>query len=196
MKVFNIHTWSRAALLALPVFAIQVAVTQVQSDFGLTPLASAIAAEEKAKKPQEKTRRTPALRNKVYEKLAQAQEAAEAKDWKKARKVLDDMIESGGKNALNSYELANVHNLYAFVYYSVEDYAGALREYEKVVAQPDIPLAMETNTKYTIAQLYFVQEQWGKGINALMEWFKVTENPPASAYHVQGKGQDPQGAVV
>jgi len=167
--------------------ATQVAVTQLQSDFGFQPLSSALAQEEK-KKDQRETRRTPALRNKVYEKLAEAQEAAEAKDFNTAAKVLDGMIASGGKKALNSYELANVYNLYAFIYYSREDYAKALQAYENVIKQPDIPLAMEVNTKFTIAQLYFVQEQWQKGINALLEWFKVTDSPNANAYVLLSQG--------
>lgn len=165
----------------------QLAVSQVQTDFGMSPFSSAVAQEEKAKKKQE-TRRTPALRNKVYEKLAEAQVAAEEKDWTTARDVLDRMIGAGGKKALNSYELANVYNLYAFIYYSAEDYANALKSYEEVVAQPDIPLAMEINTKYTIAQLYFVLEDWNKGIKALNVWFKATENPPANAYVMLAQG--------
>jgi len=189
MKLFKPQTWLRAALLAVPVVATQVAVSQLQSDMGVShPLSSAIAAEKAEKKPQRETRRTPALRNKVYEKLAAAQEAAEAKDMNEAAKILDGMIESGGKNALNSYELANVYNLYAFVYYSREDYANALKAYEKVVAQPDIPIAMEVNTKFTIAQLYFVQEDWAKGIKALKEWFAITENPNANAYVLLAQG--------
>jgi len=187
MKLFNTTTWTRAALLAVPVLAAQVAVSQLQSDFGVTPLSSAIAQEEKPKKQRE-TRRTPALRNKVYEKLAEAQAAAEEKDLKTAAKILDGMISSGGKKALNSYELANVYNLYAFIHYSNEDYAKALQAYENVVKQPDIPLAMEVNTKFTIAQLYFVQEQWQKGINALLDWFKVTDNPNANAYVLLSQG--------
>ena len=187
MKLFNPYTWTRAALLAIPVLTAQVAVSQLQSDVGMQPLSSALAAEEKKKDTRE-TRRTPALRNKVYEKLAEAQEAAEAKDYNTAAKVLDSMIASGGKKALNSYELANVYNLYAFIYYSREDYAGALKAYEQVVAQPDIPIAMEVNTKFTIAQLYFVQEEWQKGINALLEWFKVTETPNANAYVLLSQG--------
>ena len=187
MKLFRSYTWTRAALLAVPVLAIQVSVSQLQSDFGLAPLSSAVAAEEKKKDTRE-TRRTPALRNKVYEKLAEAQAAAEAKDYTTAAKILDGMIASGGKKALNSYELANVYNLYAFVYYSREDYANALKSYEEVVAQPDIPLAMEVNTKFTIAQLYFVQEKWQKGIDALLEWFKVTESPNANAYVLLSQG--------
>jgi tetratricopeptide (TPR) repeat protein len=187
MELFKPYTWARAALLAVPLLVGQVAVSQLQSDVGVTPLSSAIAAEKK-KKDTRATRRTPALRNKVYEKLAEAQEAAENKDLAKASKILDGMIASGGKKALNSYELANVYNLYAFIYYSQEDYAKALKAYENVVAQPDIPIAMEVNTKFTIAQLYFVQEQWQKGINALLEWFKVTESPNANAFVLLSQG--------
>ena len=187
MKLFNSRTWIPATLLAVPVVMTQLAVSQLQVDLGLQPFSGALAAEEKKPDTRE-TRRTPALRNKVYEKLAAAQEAAEAKDLSGAASILDDMIATGGKKALNSYELANVYNLYAFIYYSREDYANALKAYEEVVAQPDIPLAMEINTRYTIAQLYFVQEQWQKGIDALLDWFAVTEKPSASAYVLLSQG--------
>ncbi len=187
MRLFKPKTWTHAALMAVPVVAMQVAVTQLQGELGFQALSSAVAQEEKKKDTRE-TRRTPALRNKVYEKLAEAQAAAEAKDLNTAAKILDEMIASGGKKALNSYELANVYNLYAFIYYSREDYGRALQAYQNVVKQPDIPLAMEVNTKFTIAQLYFVQEQWQKGINALLEWFKITENPNANAYVLLAQG--------
>jgi len=188
MKLLKAQRWSKAALLAIPVVAAQVVLTQVQSELGLSPYASSVAQEEESVKPQQETRRTPALRNKVYERLAEAQAAAEAKDMATAQKVLDSMIASGGKNELNSYELANVYNLYAFIHYSREDYPKALQAYENVVKQPDIPLAMEINTKYTIAQLYFVQEQWKKGIDALNEWFALTQNPSENAYILLAQG--------
>ncbi len=187
MKLLNYQTWTRAALLAVPVLVTQVAVTQLQTDAGFKPMSSVLAAEKKPKDTRE-TRRTPALRNKVYEKLAEAQAAAEAKDMAGAAKVLDDMIATGGKKALNSYELANVYNLYAFIHYSNEDYGKALKSYEQVVAQPDIPIAMEINTRYTIAQLYFVQEDWTRGINALLKWFEMTETPNAAAYVLLSQG--------
>lgn len=186
MKLLRYQTWTRAALLALPMVVAQVAVTQIQRDTGFTPLGSA-SAQEKGKDTRE-TRRTPALRNKVYEKLAEAQAAAEAKDLAGAEKILDGMVAAGGKKALNSYELANVYNLYAFIYYSQENYGKALKAYENVVSQPDIPLAMEINTRYTIAQLYFVQEDWKRGIDALLKWFDMTETPNANAYVLLSQG--------
>ena len=44
------------------------------------------------KKEQRETRRTPALRNKVYERLAEAQVLAEEKNYAGAKEILDDMI--------------------------------------------------------------------------------------------------------
>ena len=179
--------WLRAALLALPLLALQLVVSQALMGDGYTT-GVAFAAEKKAEKKKQETRRTPALRNKVYERLSEAQVFIEAKQYAEAIEVLNRMEEAGGKRALNSYELANLYNLFAFVYYSQEDYKSALASYEKLVAQPDIPLAMEINTRYTIAQLYFVMEEWAKGVRALHDWFDVTETPSAQAFVLLGQG--------
>jgi len=171
--------------LTLAVATASVTLDRALPSVGL--LSSAVAQEEKKKDTRE-TRRTPALRNKVYEKLAEAQQAAEAKDFTLAGQLLDAMIDGEGKKALNSYELANVYNLYAFLRYSAEDFGGALKYYNLVIQQPDIPLAMEINTKFTVAQLYFVQEDWQKGIDALLEWFDLTDKPNANAYILLSQG--------
>ena len=151
-------------------------------------VSSATAQDDKAKQDKRQTRRTPALRNKVYERLAEAQGLAEAKDYAGAAAILNDMIAEDGKRALNSYELANVYNLFAFLAYATEDYPQSLRYYEQVIAQPDIPLAMEINTRFTIAQLYFVQEKWQQGIDAMLVWFDLNEKPNAGAYVLLAQG--------
>ncbi len=151
-------------------------------------ISGAVAQDDKPKKDQRETRRTPALRNKVYEKLAEAQTLAEEKDYAGAAVILNDMIAEDGKRALNSYELANVYNLFAFLAYATEDYPQSLRYYEQVIAQPDIPLAMEINTRFTIAQLYFVQEKWQQGIDAMLVWFDLNEKPNAGAYVLLAQG--------
>ena len=151
-------------------------------------ISGAVAQDDKPKKDQRETRRTPALRNKVYEKLAEAQTLAEAKDYAGAAVILNDMIAEDGKRALNSYELANVYNLFAFLAYATEDYPQSLRYYEQVIAKPDIPLAMEINTRFTIAQLYFVQEKWQQGIDAMLVWFDLNEKPNAGAYVLLAQG--------
>ena len=53
-----------------------------------------------------------------------------------------------------------MYNSYAFVYYAQEDYPKVIQAYRNVVAQVDIPLAMELNAKYQLAQLYFMVEDY------------------------------------
>ncbi len=183
---FRARVYYRAALWAVPVLTLQLVLGQIAGISGLSGIESAQAQEQK--KDTRKTRRTPALRNAIYEKLAEAQVLAEEKNLSGAARILDGMIAKGGKKALNSYELANVYNLYAFIHYSRDNYGKALTAYEQVVAQPDIPLAMEINTRFTIAQLYFVEERWQKGIDALLRWFKMTETPNANAYVLLAQG--------
>ena len=173
------------ALMTLP-----VASTALQPVFG--DLLPGIAQAAEDKKPKPPTRKTPAIRAKIFEKLNEAQVATEEKKYNEAIKLLNNLRDTEGRNSLNSYELANLYNLYAFVYFTQEKYKEALQAYENVIKQPDIPVAMELNTKYTIAQLYFVAEDYKRGVNTLLEWFKfkdqLGEDPGAGAYALLAQG--------
>ena len=148
------------------------------------------ATAQDAPNKERETRKTPALRNNIYEKLAEAQTFAEAKQYAEAEAVLNDMLDATSKKSkLNRYELANVYNTYAYLRYAVEDYDGALDYYQKVIDQrPEIPLALEINTLYTVAQLYFLQENWQKGIDTLNTWMSVTDTPSTNAYVLLANG--------
>ena len=161
-------------------------VTDQAFDAGLVSTAT---AQDVPKKERE-TRKTPALRNNIYEKLAEAQVFAEAKQYAEAEAVLNDMLDATSKKSkLNRYELANVYNTYAYLRYAVEDYDGALNYYQKVIDQrPEIPLALEINTLYTVSQLYFLQENWQKGIDTLNTWMSVTDTPSTNAYVLLANG--------
>jgi len=155
----------------------------------IVSVVSDAVAQENERKKQE-TRKTPALRNNIYEKLAEAQTFAEAKDYAAAEEILDEMLDATSKKSkLNAYELANVYNTYAFLRYAVEDYDGALNYYQKVIDQrPQIPVALEVGTLFTIAQLHFLQENWQKGIDTLNQWMAVTEIPSTNAYVLLANG--------
>lgn len=181
---------------ALLVLLAQLGAQQlsVSLDLGLVSGSLALAAE---KAPPEKTRKTPALRSEVYEQLAEAQELAEAGKTGEALKILDQLRDSQGRRALNSYELANMYNFYAFVYYQKEQYARTIDAYQKLLQQPDIPVAMESSTYYSLAQLYFVTENYSQAIRYLKDWFNMAENPQPDAYvllaqaYYQTKQYDP-----
>jgi len=155
----------------------------------IVSVVSDAVAQGNERKKQE-TRKTPALRNNIYEKLAEAQTFAEAKDYVAAEGILDEMLDATSKKSkLNAYELANVYNTYAFLRYAVEDYDGALNYYQKVIDQrPQIPVALEVGTLFTIAQLHFLQENWQKGIDTLNQWMAVTEIPSTNAYVLLANG--------
>ena len=173
-------SWATSVSLSLLVVADQA------FDAGFVSTATA----QDAPKKERETRKTPALRNNIYEKLAEAQVFAEAKQYVEAEAVLNDMLDATSKKSkLNRYELANVYNTYAYLRYAVEDYDGALNYYQKVIDQrPEIPLALEINTLYTVAQLYFLQENWKKGIDTLNTWMSVTDTPSTNAYVLLANG--------
>jgi tetratricopeptide (TPR) repeat protein len=147
-------------------------------------LASVSHAQAAEPRKERKTRKTPAMREKTYKKLSESRELAEADDFAGALRALDNLSRQRG---LNSYELAQMHNFYGFIHFSQENYAQAVRDYENVLAQPNLPLGMETSTIYTLAQLYFTQEDYLGAENQLRKWFTVADNPGPEPYILLGQ---------
>ncbi len=143
--------------------------------FALPTAPSAVAQEQQ----ERKTRKTPALREKVYKELTAAQELGEADQFGEAINVLDKLSR---QDDLNSYEKAQMYNFYAFIYFQQERYQDAIRAYENVRAQPDLPEAMETQAIYALGQLYFTVENYPKAIDLLEQWFRTATNPGAGPY--------------
>ena len=157
-----------AAVLTLLQVASPV-VLQTMGYPGVLP--GQVHAEEK-KKNTEKTRKTPAIRAKIFKKLEKAQAYSEAEQFDEALEVLDSLRAKSDK--MNGYEKATMWNFYSFVYYSQENYRKVLQAYSQVLAQaPDIPLQMEYQTKYQMGQLYFVIEDYPKATSTLEEWFTL-----------------------
>lgn len=171
----------RSTLFAAPLLLAPALSGVVLQDTVLSQFATGGAAFAQESKPQQKTRKTPALRENVYKKLAEVQEKTDVNDWNGALVVLNELKGDSGK--WNGYEIAQLWNYYGFVYYSLERYGDALRSYQQVVANPDdIPAGLETATLYTMAQLYFIQEDYKSAITALTQWMNVSPIVGADAY--------------
>ncbi len=147
-----------------------------------TALAQSNRSEQSA--TEQKTRKTPAMRESVYNKFAQAQEAIEVDDEAEAIKVLGQV--QNMKN-LNGYEIAMMWNTYAYIYFSQEKYAEAIDAYKNVLAQPELPYSLEYNTIYSLAQLHFVSEDYRTAIQYLSQWMQVADNPGPDAYIIMGQ---------
>lgn len=127
-----------------------------------------------------KTRRTPALKEKTYKALGEAQTKMEAGDYAGALAILDSLRADQG---LNSYERAMTWNFTAYVYSSQEKYQQSINAFKQVLAQPDIPEGLELQTLYSLAQLYLVSEDANEeAIATLKKWFSLAVNPAPSAY--------------
>ena len=127
----------------------------------------------------EPTRKTPAMRERVYARLSEAQECSEMEDIACAMELLAEVREMSG---LNSYETAQMWNFYAFIYFGQDDFPEAIRAYAMVLEQPDLPLGMETATTFTLTQLYFQQEEYQNSLDMLDRWFSIAENPAPEPY--------------
>ncbi|MGK0498486.1 MAG: hypothetical protein ACJAYG_000115 [Oceanicoccus sp.] len=185
--LIRLQRWGRALVLSIPVLAVQAVVPALMQPYSEQSLMGvAQAQEQQEKKKEQKTKRTQAMNNKVYEKLQAAQEAVEAKDVPGALEILDKL--KSGKKPLNDAEMANVLNMYAFIYYTREDYSNALKAYSDIIKLPEAPEGQLVAARYSVAQLYFVTEQYAEGVASLLEWFKVTESPTASAYMLLAQG--------
>ena len=145
-------------------------------------LVSDVQAQEKKER---KTKKAPAMSEKVYKKLTEAQELIEAKNYNGGLAVLRELEQMP---KLTNYEKAQLYNYFAYTYFTLEKYREAIRSYQRVLQQPDLPEALIQNSLYTIAQLYFITEDYQKAIDAINRWFKVTPKPTENAYMLLGQG--------
>lgn len=143
---------------------------------------SALAQEEESAAAQQPTRKTPAMRERVYTVLSEAQACAEMDDYTCAMENLADVREM---DDLNSYETAQMWNFYAFIYYGQDRLDDALEAYLNVLAQPDLPIGMETDTIYTVAQLYQATERYTEALEMLDRWFAVAVNPGPQPFYLK-----------
>lgn len=148
------------------------------------PGGAVMAAEEE--EPERETRRVPSMSESTYKKLSEAQEAVDAKDYAKARDVLNGMLQRS--RGLNGNEIGQVHNMLGFVYFTEENYSEAIRHYQQVLAQgEDIPAGLEVQTLYTLAQLSFVNEQYQQALDYMEQWIAKADNPGADPHIFMGQ---------
>ncbi len=148
-----------------------------------SPEVFAQGSSEKGEK--RKTRKTPSMSEKVYNKLTEAQELIEVNNYDQGLAALTELA---NEPKLSNYEKAQLYNYFAYTYFTLERYKDAISSYEKVLAQPDLPEALETNSLYTLAQLYFIIEDYKKAVDIINRWFALTENPTENAYMLLGQG--------
>ncbi len=147
-------------------------------------LANPVLAQNKDKKTR-KTKQTVAMSQQVYESLVEIQNLVEEEDMVAAQKKIADL--QGGKKKLSPYESAQIWNLSGYAYYLSEDYDSALGSYAKVLAQADLPEALQQSTLKTMAQLYFTIENYKLALETIERLMAAVAEPAADVYMLQGQ---------
>ena len=145
---------------------------------------SDVFAQKKRDGSQKKTKETVAMSQSVYEDLTEIQELVEAKDYASAQRLTDELK---GKKGLSPYELAQIWNITAYSYYLQERYADAIRAYDQVMAQPELPEALMLSTLKTKAQLQFTQENYEGALKTIRQLMAVISEPSADVLMLEGQ---------
>lgn len=144
-------------------------------------VASPVAAQNKKER---KTKQTVAMSQPVYEALTEVQELVEAEDYVTATKKIKVLQE---KKKLSPYETAQIWNISGYSYYLQELYPDAIRSYEKVLQQPELPEALQQSTLKTLAQLHFTVENYKLALETINRLMAVVVEPAADVYMLLGQ---------
>jgi len=135
-------------------------------------------------KDERKTKETVAMSQQVYEKLAEAQELIENKDYAAAQRAIDDLRKHKG---LSDYERAQIWNITGYAYYLQERYPDAIKAYDQVLAQPGLPEALLLSTLKTKAQLHFTQEDYESALKVIRQLLAAIPEPSADVLMIEGQ---------
>ncbi len=147
-------------------------------------LVSTATAQKDKKQDDRKTKQTVAMSQPVYEKLMEIQEFVEAEDYSSANEAITELQ---AKKKLSPYEQAQIWNISGYSYYLQENYQQAIRSYEQVLAQPELPEALQQSTLKTLAQLQFTIEDYPTALKTIKRLMAVVDEPAADVYMLLGQ---------
>jgi tetratricopeptide (TPR) repeat protein len=133
---------------------------------------SAFAAKEEKKQPKYKdvkTRQRQSVGGKCAKALEKIQVVLEEEQWSESMTMLG-AIESNPKLCASDYEQTQIWKFQGYVYYSLDDFNGAIRSYNKVINGVGTPPELALDTRYTVAQLYTAEEKYAKAAIELEIW--------------------------
>ena len=138
---------------------------------------------------KKKTRKVPAMRERTYKKLAEAQLMIDPESIPREegepppeptgtpQDAIALLTKLRGSKGLNSYELAQIWNTLAFAYYTLEDLPNTIRSYEQILKQGTITEALEMSALRALFQLYYAEEDYRRAIQYIDRWQAMQVKP-------------------
>lgn len=132
----------------------------------------------------QKTKKTVAMSQGVYEKLQEAQTLIESNQYANGHQILTKLLT---KKKLSAYEACQIWNLSAYAYYLEERYTDAIMAYENVLAHGEIPEAIVQSTLKTLSQLYFTIEDYRMALTTVKRLIAQVADPSPDVFMLLGQ---------
>ena len=126
------------------------------------------------KEDKTKTKQAQAVSKQVYEKIVEAQEMVDAKEYQPALRLLNNLY---NPDKLTEYEQANVLNYLGYVHYNMDNIRDAIATYKRLLEIPTLEPQMAKQTTFTMAQLLTVEDRFQEALTAIDQWFILETNP-------------------
>ncbi|MGB5324204.1 MAG: hypothetical protein WBN40_02105 [Pseudomonadales bacterium] len=154
------------AAIVLALFAV-IPVSAQDDDKNL----SKAEKEEQLKFRDGITRKRKAVGLTCAKRLERVQEFVAEEQWAEAEQQLEG---SFSRACSEGFEHSEVNRFLGYVYYAQEKYPQSIATYLKFINEPEADEQKRTDTRYTVAQLMFLTENYKGAANQLEQWMKET----------------------
>lgn len=159
----------KSLTLLAAVFLLPLVVGTIEPQ---SPFSAGAMAEEEKKEPKYKnvkTRQRESVGAKCSKALEKVQVVLEEENFVESMAMLKD-IESSSKTCKKPYEQTQIWKFQGYVYFSLDDFNGAIRSYQQVIDGEGTPDDLRLDTRYTLAQLYTAEERYAEAARELETW--------------------------
>ena len=144
-----------------------------------------VLAQEEGEQSNRRVSQT--LDPRVAQALQTVFEQMQAEQYNEALAALNQLIAQRGEN-MKPFDRATTYELRGSVKVNLEDFRGALRDFQTALNQNALPPARNNQLRYFIAQLNFQLEDYQAAISGLNEWIRTAraagENVDPNAYYL------------
>ena len=141
------------------------------------PGSTVLAGEEQRAPPEARTAGTlgPQVMRAISEiqELMSPEDPEDPVDLVGAKEALDELRERRWER-MNDFEKSTLLNFYTNYYLAMEDFDGALRTFEEMLAIEDLREDTRRRTHRSLGQLYAAEENWEKSIENYEAWREMS----------------------
>tara|TARA_B100001989_G_scaffold233111_1_gene192781 strand:- start:1588 stop:3009 length:1422 start_codon:yes stop_codon:yes gene_type:complete len=111
---------------------------------------------------------------KVVEALERVdEEGKEDPDYETVKEILNELLQK--QENLRSYDRSVMWNYWGYIYFTEERYSKAMQAYRNLLAEPESTIPLRVASLYTLAQLNFVNDDFERGVEVLLQWMDEVE---------------------